>query len=78
MPTKIITRAIKIVATRSIFSRFSSYFFNLAIFSVMIIRTPEIASIKLCRASEIIAIEFEIIPTSILKIDKNTLMAMKR
>ena len=59
MPAAIIIRAIIMVVMRSIFSRFSLNFLDLANFSLIITRKPEIASIKLCRASEMIAIELD-------------------
>ena len=78
MPTNIMMTAMMIVVVRSILLRFFEYFFKLAIFSVIIMRIPEIESIKLCAASEIIAIEFEIRPTNKLKIESRKFIKMKR
>ena len=77
-PTNIIIIAMIIVVIRSIFSRFLVYFLKPAIFSVTIIRIPEIASIKLCKASEIMAREFDTSPTTILKIERRILIRINR
>ena len=67
-PTAMMMSAMRIVVVRSIFSRRSRNFLWLAIFSLAMIRAPEIASMRECKASEIIASEPEISPTITLKI----------
>ena len=62
--------------TRSIFSRWSDL--CTAKRSPMITIRPEIASMKLCAASEIIAIEFDNMPMMILRAASRKLVAIKR
>lgn len=77
-PAAIIIIAMAIVVKRSIFSLFLEYLWWLAIFSLIITRNPEMESIKLCVASEVIAMEPDKIPTNILKIPSKKLVAMNR
>lgn len=50
----------------------------MASFSLAMMRTPEIASIKLCKESETIAREFDKSPTTRLKTASRKLVAMNQ
>ena len=65
------------VVTRSTFSLFSWNFLLLAIFSLIKIRMPEAESMRLCRASLVIAIECDKRPTMTLKTASRKLVAIK-
>lgn len=69
--------AIRMVVKRSIWSRFFEYLSWLLIFSLIMTRNPDMESIKLCVASEVIATEPERMPTIILNIPSRKLVIMK-
>lgn len=78
IPAAMMMSAMIMVVVRSIFSRRAVNFFELAIFSLMTMRKPEIASIRLCAASEIMAREFEMRPMMMLKTASRKFVKIKR
>ena len=77
-PTAMMMKAIIMVVMRSILARWAVSLWWEASFSLMRIMKPARESIKLCKASEVIAREPEISPTMILKKPRMKLVAMKR
>lgn len=78
MPAAIIISAIIIVVARSIFSRCWLYFLLAASFSLMMTSRPEMPSIRLCKASDIMANEFDKTPTMTLKIASSKLVIINK
>lgn len=78
MPAIIMMIAIRIVVMRSMRLRYAENFWWPASFSLTMIRKPEMESIKLWTASEVMASEPARRPTMILKTPRKKLAAIKR
>ena len=77
-PTRMIMSAIIIVVKRSMRARYLENLWWAASFSLMMIRKPDMESVRLWMASETMARELDKRPTMMLKIASRKLVKIKR